>query len=717
MSTHVETRAVTTPPEASFGWDDFLHVLSVRAGLIRLVTLAVVGITALVLFSLPTLYSTSAVVMLDQRKNNVADQSSVLSALPTDTTSVQNQIQVLSSRDLALQVIDKLKLYSDGEFNPALSGSAPSLNPLSYLRGTQKPSGNARDNVVNAFLSRLDVSAQGISTTIEVRFTSTDPQKAARIANALAKTYTEDQVAIKVEASRKAAAWLSDRMQQLSGQLQAQEAAVEAYKTDNDLLDGGDGKSLVDQQLMAINTELVAAQSDLAEKRAAYERVNTLAKSGNANDVTPVVTSKMIGDLRQQEATLVREEADLATRYGPNHPRMEAIRNQKRDLAAKIAAEVAGIAGSMQSDLEVAKAHVGSIQASLAQVSKKARAENKARIKLNALEANLASTRSTYESFVSRLRAVQGQDDIQIPEARVISPAPVPAAPSSPHRALFLGASVPGGLLLGILLALLLERFGAAPAPRREPKPVLSEAVSSNPPGTGAPAYAVAPAPYPRTVPQMAAPPVLAEIAASPDLRLADWVMAHPDSPYGRALTGLLQQIMAPRPGVPAVAAPKAGRMIVFTAPIADPAKPVALLALARLAAGQGLRTMLIDGEEGRLVQGGPRQGLAVLLQGMGLEQAAVRDPGSTALVASAPPALWAAPQMPALIAHLKSRCDLILVDAPAPGRPGYWPAAASAADKVVLFTFATTSSFQRDAASRILHSMAAPLDGLVIAR
>jgi len=45
--------------------------------------------------------------------------SSVLSALPTDPSSVQNQIQVLSSRDLARRVIGKLKLYDDPEFNPA----------------------------------------------------------------------------------------------------------------------------------------------------------------------------------------------------------------------------------------------------------------------------------------------------------------------------------------------------------------------------------------------------------------------------------------------------------------------------------------------------------------------------------------------------------------------------------------------------------------------
>ncbi len=157
-----------------FGAADLLRVVSERRTLIRNITLLVIGLTTIVMLLLPTRYSTSAVVMLDQRKNAVADLSSVLSALPTDPSSVQNQIQVLSSRDLALKVIDKLKLYADPEFNPA-GGNSISLNPLSYLRSAGISSQDPRDAIVNAFLNRLDVRSLGLSTSIEVRFTARDP--------------------------------------------------------------------------------------------------------------------------------------------------------------------------------------------------------------------------------------------------------------------------------------------------------------------------------------------------------------------------------------------------------------------------------------------------------------------------------------------------------------------------------------------------------------
>jgi uncharacterized protein involved in exopolysaccharide biosynthesis/Mrp family chromosome partitioning ATPase len=610
---------------------------------------------------------------------------------------------VLSSRDLALKVIDKLKLYADPEFNPPPGGGID-LNPLHYLRGPSKTGpADGRETAVDSFLRNLDVTSLGVSTSLQVSFSAKDPEKAARIANTLAKSYTDDQIALKRDAARQAAAWLTDRMHQLAQQMQQQEAAVQLYKAEHNLVEGADGKSLVDDQLMAINAQLIAAQSDLAEKKAAYDRVAALSRKGDAAAITPVVNSKMIGDLRTQEAELVRQEADLATRYGPNHPKMVAIHNEKRDLAAKIGREVQGIAGSLESDLEVARAHVGSIQASLSKAERQAREENMARVQLKALEANLASTRTTYESFVSRLRAVQDQDDIQIPEARVISTAPVPTAPSSPHRTLFIGASIPGGLFIGILIALVLERFGASvPVPavakpvRRPERPI--------PPPAAVPAYAEAPA---QPVPPPQLPPVLAELAASSDLRLADWVLDHPDSPYGKGLRTILAAVTSARNGTAAV--------VSLTSPAPDAGQTVTALALARMAVRSGLRTLLIDADAGRLASASPTTGLAAMVAGMPFATAVLKDRRTSVYCLSAYAPIW--PQAGTVLAALRQSCDLVLVNAPPAGSASVWPDLARLSDMVVLQMPAAASPSVVNKALRWLVAMRAPLRGLVITR
>ena len=695
--------AFASPPagaDAPFRFGDFLRVLDERRALIRNITILVCGLTLLAVMSLPTLYSTSSVVMLDQRKNNVADLSSVLSALPTDPSSVQNQIQLLSSRELALRVISRLKLYDDPEFNPALNGNGSPgliglLNPANWGHPQQSAAASPdylRDAIVSNFLSHLDVSALGLSTSITVTYTARDPAKAARIANALADAYTEDQVATKVAAARNATQWLTDRIHQMAQQIQVEESAVEQYKAQNNLVDSTQGNSLVEQQLAAINAQLVAAQSDLAEKQATYDRVAAVVRSGNAADISQIVASPTIVALRAQEADLVRQEADLSTRYGTNHPKMLAIQTQKHDLEQKISEEVTRIAGSIANDVAVARVHVGSIEASLARVVKQAGGDSMARVKLNALQANVASTRTMYESFVSRLRATQDQDDIQNPEARVISRAPIPTAPSSPHRLLFVAASIPAGLLLGILAALLAEKMQAA-VPRSDLRPRMA-----------APVFAL--------------PNVLAELPAASDMRAANVVIDQPSAPYSQALSLLLSQIIARSSGP--------GKIVMLTSPAADPGKSVVALALARVASLRGLRTILMDGDFERpfiasaLGVRGPVATIADILDGaVPLSRALHKDPKSNALILSAPQPAgqqpWAPGKMANLLGYLRQNCDLVLIDATPVPRSAQ--GMTRLCDQIVLIAQGRAPQFVLDGALRQLASYGAPPPGLVITR
>ena len=326
----------------SFQFEDLGRVVRTRGRLIRNVALGTFALTLLVLALLPSHYASSALVMLDPRKNTVTDLSAVLSDLPTDSASVQNQIQVLSSRDLAAQVVDKLDLMQDPEFNAPPTLVA--LNPIHWLFPDTETGADAEvrqfNNTVDNFLKKLSVSAVGMSTTIEVMFTSKDPAKSARIANALVDVYVEQQLGAKFDATHKTTEWLLQRIRLLAQQVQIDESAVQRYKAENHLNDMADGSPLVDQQMGGIDTQLVQARADLAAKTASYERIKTLMQSGHVADVSQIVSSPLIVSLREQQATAIQNEAELETRYGARNPKLIAAQSQKRDLDAKIAQEV-----------------------------------------------------------------------------------------------------------------------------------------------------------------------------------------------------------------------------------------------------------------------------------------------------------------------------------------------------------------------------------------
>ena len=91
------------PVTPVFQVEDFVRLIWAQQRLILRTTALVVLAAIVIALLLPTVYASSAVVMLDPRKNSVTDMSQVLSQLEGDPASLQNQIQILTSRDLAVR--------------------------------------------------------------------------------------------------------------------------------------------------------------------------------------------------------------------------------------------------------------------------------------------------------------------------------------------------------------------------------------------------------------------------------------------------------------------------------------------------------------------------------------------------------------------------------------------------------------------------------------
>ncbi len=195
----------------------FLGILRTRWRLIAAVVAVVNALIIVTLFQLTPIYTANAVVMLDQRKNNVADLNAVLSGLPTDPSSIENQVQILTSRDLATRVIERLDLTHDPEFAGLQTGWLDLLTamipqawrPQQSAAALAAAKSKLENKVITAFNKRLEVSPIGLSTAITVSFESIDPSKAARVTNAIADEYVEDQLNAKFEATQKATQWLS----------------------------------------------------------------------------------------------------------------------------------------------------------------------------------------------------------------------------------------------------------------------------------------------------------------------------------------------------------------------------------------------------------------------------------------------------------------------------------------------------------------------------
>jgi succinoglycan biosynthesis transport protein ExoP len=708
ISEHLSDReSDVAASEASFDLTDLLRVIRVRQRLIVGTAIAVIVLTLIVLFRLTPLYQGKALVMLDQRENKVMDVESVLSGLPTDAASIENQVQILRSRNLLTRVIDKLHLDRDPEFMPSGRGLVSSVlyyaNPLHWVGSetsvatTEAERQNQMNRIINKLLAKMTVAAQGRSTAIQIAFESSDPAKAQRITNAIANAYVEDQLNAKFEATQKATVWLADRMQELNTQVQAAEAAVQEYKAQHGINETN-GSSLTDQQLAQLNGQLINARAALAEQEAKYNRVSQMQRSGQAESVSQVVASPLINQLRGQETELMRQQAEFSSKYGARHPRMLDLENQRRNISQKIAEEAGRVAGSVANDVAVARAQVSSLSSSLGQLTGTSNVENKARVRLKQLEAAATSSRSLYEAFVSRFKETQGQEGIQTPDARIISRAELPASPSFPNKVLVLGVAVPGGVLLGFLLAMVAERLDSGFRTVQQVERLLGIPVLS-------------------TMPEI---PGLARTGAE----AADQVVEKPMSSFAESVRGLKMGLALSNVD----AKPK---VILVTSSVPDEGKTTVSLSLARLAARMGQKVVIVDGDLRRpsvaeaLRLKDVEFGIVEALSGeVALDQCLQKDSQTNALVLPAvkstinAPDLLASTAMERLIEGLKTYYDLVIIDS-APLLPVNDTKVLCGLVDAVVFVVRWERT-PRDAvvnAARMLADVHAPVAGVVLAR
>ena len=704
----LEDEANLQPAESRFQLQDFLRVVQTRWRLIAGTVAVVMALTLVVLFQLTPLYTAHAVVMLDQRKNNVEDVNAVLSGLPTDPTSVQNQVQILTSRNLAARVIDKQHLEQDSEFNQRLNGWQQLIGALLpstwFQRGVSTKDRDAISNeekneVIDRFEKHLSVTPIGLSTAIDIGFDTVDPNKSQVVTNAVAEEYVEDQLNAKFEATQKATQWLSERIQRLAQQVQTAEAAVQQYKAQNNISETADGSSVVDQQMGSVSGQLVLAKSDLAEKEANYGRVSSLVRSGRAADVSQVVSSPLIATLRGQETDLGRQEAELLTQFGPRHPKILEMESEKKNLQEKISEEVQRVVQTVASDVAVAQANVSSLEQSLTQMEAKSQAQSLASVKLKALESAASSSRSMYEAYLGRLKETQGQEGIQTPDARIISTAEPPDSPSFPKKLLTLGIALPASLIIGFMLAYSIEGLDSG---FRTSARVESEL----------------------KLPVLGSVPEIESSNLSGEASAADQVIDKPISSFAEAIRGL--QLGLSLSNVDAQ--PK---VIVVSSSVPGEGKTTIALSLARHSARGEKKVVIVDGDLRRPMVAKtlklPRSELDIcdVLSGKcTLKDALVQDPRSNAKVLpcmKVPPSpadLLLSHAMEKLIKEMRNEFDVVIIDS-APLLPVHdTKFLARLADSVLFVTrWEKTPREAARNAIRALEDVKAPIAGVALAR
>jgi polysaccharide biosynthesis transport protein len=443
--------------------------LSRQWRLIALVTGLAIMVGAIYIAISPSKFTAQVDMVIDTKRANWTQTEMASENRPVEDASVDSEIETTKSERVASLVISRLHLIEDPEFIEA--GSSLKRQIFSLLRLTKESEQLSKDQLMRRVLStlkdNLGVVRLGRSYIEQISYTSLDRDKAASIANAFADAYIEDQLQAKFEATRRASAWLEQRIGELRQQASDAYRTVQDFKSENSIIIGVDGKLASELELDQLGIALAKARADTSQAKAKLDRISrvmeqrTDKESLNIPDpvVTDALSNPVITRLRQQFLDDQNKESEWSARYGPDHQAARNLRGEMAALQRAIWDEISRIAESYKSELQIAKSQEEAIDKRMTEVFKNSAATRQSQVHLRELETAANSYRGIYETFLSRFTQSVQQQSFPSTEARVVTAASPPFSPSSPKIALTLALATLCGLGLGLMSAVAREQL------------------------------------------------------------------------------------------------------------------------------------------------------------------------------------------------------------------------------------------------------------------
>lgn len=634
-------------------------------------------------------------LMIDTRRIQLFQQAqdSVTQDPVVDSSVVESQVEALKSERLSARVIRDFRLDSDPEF----IGEEPDaffgfiLGAISAVRDLFSSEDAAPDPALEklrtalvTYGKALDVKRVGTSYVIEISFKSKDRAKAAKIANGIAETYIKDQNEFRTGLIREASRWLETRIAELRTEAGKAETAVQSFRGENNLIDAN-GKSVTDQQLSELTTQLATARSDMAQAKAKLSRIREImdGKAGDASNVADTLKNEVITRIRQQYVDTQKREAEWSSRYGPNHIAAVNLRAEMKQLEKAIQDELGRIAKTYESDYEIARTREDALNVALDQLYREVNTGRQAQVRLRELESSAVSYRALHDSFMQRyLQAVQQQSS-PMTESRIVGRALPPKDKASPKTLLVLAGALGAGLFFGVGGAFLRETLD-----RRIRTSPDSEAA------TGVPCLGLMPLVNGDDI--VRRPHVQAVPPGSAAFRvpLLSHALDAPFSQFAEALRSVKVSVDAR-----AARDNARGRVIGIVSTVPSEGKTTTAVNLALITAATGRKVLLVDGDLRnpaltRALQTKPQRGLIDVLLGRSkIEEASQREPQTGLVVLPVIPGdrvshsneVISSSAMREFLERMRDSYDYIVVDLPPIGPIVDARAAADLMDEFVL--------------------------------
>ncbi len=508
--------AYRNQPAEGFQLIDYWRAIRKRLWLVAGIAVLVTTLAAIYMARRPDIFQAEARVQVDLEQVNpdLVTSDRQRSIMNTDPAYINTQLQLLSSDGLIRRVIKEHNLDSNKEFQQAkaeesVSAWRSALRSLGLATDdTEKKEKNASIESLQESLGSSEEIAEAIrlapyveaikrtlqtepiresrttfkdTRLIAITYRHTDPDLAAFVVNAIAKTFTDQNQEKRTGTSRKTNDFLQERIATLESEIKNDEQLLVEETAKAGILKTEGEQTIVSDRLSGLNKDLLIAENDRKNAEANFltvanspEKARSLAEAESARFITEQENSlrslqtdtlKKIADLRQTRALRLQEYLEQAPEIFEIDKQIEsyqqsldsAFEKSRKEIEAYRTRATKVLLDNLRTKYLQAKDKEDKIRVDFNKQYGEAQGQSQGAVSLKLLQQNTEAKKGFLDNLRKQVSsndvASQGSDN-NISVSEIAIP---PKTPVSPRRFASVLAALFLSTLFGMGLALFLE--------------------------------------------------------------------------------------------------------------------------------------------------------------------------------------------------------------------------------------------------------------------
>ncbi len=370
-------------------------------------------LTLIVSLRLTPIYEATATIDIDrQSPTRVIGQESMAASVIDSDQFLSTQVRIIQSDSVLRPVVERFPILEEEE-------GALAKRKLHSDKGEQAP----------VLLDNLEVSRPPLTYLLLLSYRSQDPQLAADVANAVARSYIEHTYNLRFNASVGLTTFMDKQLEELKAKMERSTTALAEFERELKVINPEEKTSILSARLLQLNKEFTDAQADRVKREAAVRSI----ESGELEAAEVSSQGQSLAQIGTRLDAVKERFAQVREQYGANHPEYRKTATQLAELERQLEANKEKIMRRVEVEYEESLRREAMLQEAVVTTKNEFDALNARSFEYQQLKREADADKRLYEELVWRVQEAGLNANFQNNHIRLADAARPPLDPVSPR--------------------------------------------------------------------------------------------------------------------------------------------------------------------------------------------------------------------------------------------------------------------------------------------